>query len=228
VPWLFIVGLFVGHAASAAKWDVKDTHDRLDRIYKKLGIDEPEEEKKSDSWCEPKEKKREEPREPRRWRAPRMPAWLGYFMIIAILAAMLVPLFFVLKNSFAGDTTRRSDEEDEEDEEEGPTEVRRGPWVVDLSECRRLLAQGKLAEAFASLHRLTLLGLSRLRHLTLDETTTNWEYVRRLVSKPQLRDVLSKVTLAAEQSVLGRSPPGAARYEALEQLVLQHVQEGRP
>jgi hypothetical protein len=142
---------------------------------------------------------------------------------------MLIPLFFVLKNSFTGDTVRRSvDDDDDDDDDEGATEERRGPWVVDLSECRRLLAQGKLAEAFAALHRLTLLGLSRLRHLTLDETTTNWEYVRRLVSKPQLRDVLSKVTLAAEQSVLGKSPPGAAQYETLEQLVLQHVQEGRP
>ena len=222
--------MFMTHQlAEAARWDVKDTHDRLDRIYNKLGIEQPEE-KAQGCGCEPKKKVEQKPRqkeESPRVRAPRMPAWLGYLMIGLILAAMLVPLLLVLRNSFTSEGRTELPEEEEE-EEEGDTEVdERGPWVVEVSECRRLLEQGRVAEAFASLHRLTLLGLERMRQLTLDETTTNWEYVRRLISKPQLKQVLAAVTLAAEQSVLGHRPPGVEQYRALEQMVLEQVQEAR-
>ena len=214
-------------AEKTARWDVKDTHDRLDRIYNKLGIEEPEPESDQGCGCEPEEKRAEpEPKELPWARAPRMPAWLGYLMIGLISAAMLVPLFLVLRNSFASEkrADRPPEEEPEEQQAAAPT---RGPWVVDLSECRRLVQQGRLAEAFAALHRLTLLGLQRMRQLTLDQTTTNWEYVRRLISRSELKQVLGGVTLAAEQSVLGHKPPGVERYEELERVVLQHVKEGR-
>jgi hypothetical protein len=61
--------------------------------------------------------------------------------------------------------------------------------------------------------------------LSLNDTTTNWEYVRRLSSKPALKEALSAVTRAAEQAVLGHNPPGVDRYEKLEQLVLERVRE---
>lgn len=232
LPWLVLALMLVcHHAAAAGRWDVKDTHDRLDRIYKKLGIEEPREKPRTEGCqgCTPEEEeqKPEKERPPSRVRAPKMPAWLGYLLIGVILAAMLIPLFLVLKNSFS-DARAEKAKPEEEEEEEGDTLVEaRGPWVVDLSECRRLVEQGRVAEAFAALHRLTLLGLERMRHLTLDETTTNWEYVRRLISRPELKQVLSAVTLAAERSVLGHDPPGVERYRELERMVLDHVQEGR-
>lgn len=229
VPWLVLGLMLVSHhMAAAARWDVKDTHDRLDRIYKKLGIDQPKETQQGCGGCEPREQQAKPQKRPDspRVRAPRMPAWLGYLLIGVILAAMLIPLFFVLKNSFSDARDTRPAPEDEDDEEGDTIVEARQPWVVDLSECRRLVEQGRLAEAFASLHRLTLLGLERMRQLILDETTTNWEYVRRLISRPELRQVLSAVTLAAERSVLGQSPPGVERYHELERMVREQVKEG--
>ena len=228
VPWLVLALMLLAHHVAAAKWDVKDTHDRLDRIYKKLGIKEHKESTSEGCRCQPEQKSEQPDKEERSQSTstPRMPAWLGYLLIGLILAAMLIPLIFVLKNSFSDPRDRRP-VQDEEYEEEGDTLVDARPaWVVDLSECRRLVQQGRLAEAFASLHRLTLLGLERMSQLMLDETTTNWEYVRRLISKPELRQMLSSVTLAAERSVLGQSPPGVERYQELERMVLEHVQEG--
>jgi hypothetical protein len=231
LPWLVLTLMLVCHHAAAARWDVKDTHDRLDRIYKKLGIEQPREKPPSEGCqgCAPdqEEQKPEKERPPSRVHAPKMPAWLGYMLIGVILAAMLIPLFLVLKNSFSDARTEKAKPEEEEEEEGDTLVATRGPWVVDLSECRRLVEQGRVAEAFASLHRLTLLGLERMQHLTLDETTTNWEYVRRLISRPELKQVLAAVTLAAERSVLGQNPPGVERYRELESMVLTHVQEGR-
>jgi hypothetical protein len=225
LPGLVLLAMLVAHHAAAARWDVKDTHDRLDRIYKKLGIEEPKE--PEDSGCQPRQSKQPQKKKSSPTvRAPRMPAWLGYLLIGVILAAMLIPLILVLRNSFSDSRDERP-QLDDEDEEEGDTIVdARQPWVVDLSECRRLVQQGRLAEAFASLHRLTLLGLERMRHLTLEESVTNWEYVRRLISRPELKQMLAAVTLAAERSVLGDSPPGVERYQELERMVLRHVQEG--
>jgi len=63
LPWLAFAGLFVcHHAAGAARWDVKDTHDRLDRIYKELGI-EQEEEQAEGCGGQPGEEKKEEKKE---------------------------------------------------------------------------------------------------------------------------------------------------------------------
>ncbi len=291
LPWLALLLIFVSGYAGGAKWDKKDTHDRLDRIYKDLGLDgeeeeqgcnkgrEPEEERggcQGCAGCQPKKRckapsgkggagggvagkggegkdgkdgkgkdskdkagkdgkdgkdgKSAAKADPECEEEPTklsMPSWLGYLLFGVIIAAMLIPLIFVLRNSYRDKANQPLQADVELEEPRAPTEAALGPWFVDLSECRRLFEQGRLTEAFASLHRLTLLNLEQGRHLTLTETTTNWEYVRRLVSKPALREALSRVTLAAEQSVLGQSPPGPEVYEQLERLVIQRLQEVR-
>lgn len=236
LPYLVFTLLFLcDYVAGAAKWDVKDTHDRLDRIYKKLGIEhrpkskgcgwessdaqEKKEEKKEGCGCE-----KQASREPVRVSPMRTPAWLGYLLVGVILAAMLVPLVILLVRGGFSEEASSPPAEEEDDEEAEEAGVQRGPWRVDLTHCRELLREGKLAEAFAALHRMTLLALERGQHLTLDEATTNWEYVRRLVSKPSLKQMLGAVTLAAEQSVLGKRPPGVDHYESLERRVLGEVE----
>jgi len=202
--------------------DVRDTHERLQRIYKKLGI---EREKKKpikldeDEGCNRGRRTSTSPRVRTPGVTPSMPPFLGYLLIAIVVIAMLIPLYFALRSSYQD--APKAVAEAEEEESAGATEERAGPWVVDLSECRRLSEAGRLAEAFAALHRLTLLALERGHHLTVDETTTNWEYVRRLASKPTLKQMLSGVTLAAEESVLGKRPPDRERYLSLERQVIE-------
>ncbi len=201
--------------------DVKDTHARLDRIYQRLGIKRVQQDVKGkdDQGCGRRGSDEErESRPPVRVGTPAMPAGLGYLLLGLILVAMLIPLYLALRSGYGRSSAAAAIEP--EPEERPASASPRSPWQVDLAECRRLAAAGRLPEAFAALHRATLLALERSRHLALDETTTNWEYVRRLASRPALRQTLAAVTLAAEQSVLGQRPPGLAEFHALERDVL--------
>jgi hypothetical protein len=208
-------------AASRAA-DVSDTHQRLDRIYRKLGLRDDKPVKQHDDEGCGKQRQPQQGRRPTlgpKVATPAMPAVVGYVLIALIIVAMLIPLYFALRSSYRAPTAGA--EPEAEDEPEPGAACPREAWQVDLSEARRLLQQGRVAEAFAALHRATLLALERSAHLTLDEATTNWEYVRRLASKPDLRATLSAVTLAAEQSVLGKSPPDGAQFMRLEQQLLE-------
>jgi hypothetical protein len=203
--------------------DIQDTRERLARIYKRLGIERVEkkvERDDDDEGCckRRREVRREERSSPTKWTTPAMPPFLGYLLVGLVLVAMLIPVYYALRSSFRDVPRVAAAPEEESAAAAAPASA--GPWIVDLSECRRLIEAGKLAEGFAALHRLTLLALEKNRQLTLEETTTNWEYVRRLASKPALRAMLSGVTLAAEESVLGKRPPGREHYFALERGVL--------
>ena len=120
VPWLVLALMLLAHHVAAAKWDVKDTHDRLDRIYKKLGIKEHKESTSEGCRCQPEQKSEQPDKEERSQSTstPRMPAWLGYLLIGLILAAMLIPLIFVLKNSFSDPRDRRPVQDEESEEAE--------------------------------------------------------------------------------------------------------------
>jgi len=234
LPWAALGLLFLcdALAAPSKQADVKDTHERLERIYKKLGIQREEEAPppKPEGGCgcgqqQQKPEAKPERRPAQLPRAPAMPPFLGYLLVILVLAATLVPVYFALRSSYRSGSAAASAPEPEEPRPNGtPT---RGPWLVDLEECRRLVAAGRVTEAFAALHRATLLALARQSLLTLEDSSTNWEYVRRLTSKPALRQMLAAVTLAAEQSVLGKRPPERDHYFALERQVLE-VTGGHP
>ena len=234
-PWLaLIVVLLGGYLATAATKpprqapgggrtsDIQDTHARLDRIYRKLGLrsDRPAVRERDEGCNCGRPRAQSGPRhQPVKVATPAMPPFLGYLLLGVIIAAMLVPLYYALRSSYSSkDTAGQASAEDEDEPEAAPE---RQAWRVDLSEARRLYDQGKLPEAFAALHRATLLTLERARQITLDDTVTNWEYVRRLSSKPELRATLGAVTLAAEQSVLGKRPPEASHFLQLEQRLLR-------
>lgn len=208
--------------------DVKDTHDRLDRIYTKLGIERGRKEaaqaEQQGCSCDKSNKRRAGRQAPKPFRPPALPPFLGWLLIGLVVVAMLVPLILALRNSYrdVAQTPEEVTPGDEDDAEAGATPA--GPWHVSLDECRRLAGEGRLAEAYASLHRLTLIALERAGHLSLEATITNWEYVRRLISRPPLRELLAEVTLAAERSVLGHSPPGSARFAELLRLVVQRLE----
>ncbi len=208
--------------------DVRDTHERLQRIYKKLGIEREEEKqpKKLDDseGCNRDRRSSPAPRVRSPGLTPAMPPFLGYLLIGIVIVAMLIPLYYALRSSYRD--APKAVAAAEEEEAAAASEAPSGPWRVDLSECRRLLEAGRLAEAFAALHRLTLLALEQRHQLTLDESTTNWEYVRRLASKPALKQMLAGVTLAAEESVLGKRPPDRHVYLTLEQQVLDATSGG--
>lgn len=235
LAWLILLLMLVSDLALGEKWDVPDTHGRLDRIYKELGIErEQQQTAEGCSWQQRKDG--QDPKESQGCsggstesltppRLPVLPPWLGYLLVSVILAGMLIPLVLTLRRSFRQVSQKRVTADDDADEDTADERARQ-PWVVDLSQCRYLIEQGRLPEAFAALHRLTLLGLEQGHHLTLDGATTNWEYVRRLASKPQLRDALAAVTRAAEQSVLGQRPPALEQYRSLERMVLERVQQG--
>ena len=201
--------------------DVRDTHERLQRIYKKLGIERevakpvPQDE---DEGCNRQRRGERAPRVRTPGFTPTMPPFLGYLLIAIVVIAMLIPLYYALRSSYRD--APKAVAAAEEAEAEAPAAAQVGPWRVDLSECRRLLEAGRLAEAFAALHRLTLIAFEKNNQLTIDETTTNWEYVRRLSSKPSLKQTLAGVTLAAEESVLGKRPPDKERYLSLERQVI--------
>jgi hypothetical protein len=206
------------HAAAPKGPDIKDTHDRLDRIYQKLGIkNKPPPEESQPSGCGGDGERRAADGSAASPRStPAMPRVLGYVLLGLVLLGMLLPLVYALRSGYR---PTPGVAQTPVEEERPCTTPGRAPWRVDLRQCRHLVEQGRLPEAFAALHRVTLVTLQQADHLTLEETTTNWEYVRRLSSKPDLRQTLAAVTLAAEQSVLGQSPPDKDHYFLLEREV---------
>ncbi len=210
--------------------DVKDTHDRLKRIYARLKIKRVEVEPKANDnqGCSCQRQQREgEPskRSSRRWRAPSLPPMLGYLLIAVVVIAMLVPLVLALRSGYHAAPSEQAAESPDEGEQLEAELC--GPWEVSLEHCRRLLHEGKLVEAFGALHRVTLVALERQGHLSLDTTTTNWQYVTRLLSKPPLRELLAEVTIAAERSVLGHKPPPSSRFDELEGLLRDRLLDAR-
>ena len=199
--------------------DVGDPHQRIDRIIQQLGIKEAADEPRGCGYRKRPEEKQQPGAVPRL----QVPSFLGYLLLGVLFAAMLVPLILALRSGYREVPDSGGDQQPDEalpSDSDGP----RAPWRVDLSDCQRLLAAGQLAAAFAALHRLTLLGLQQRGHLTLDESTTNWAYVRRLASKPSLRRMLAQVTEAAERSVLSRRTPDIGRYRELERQVLEGIE----
>lgn len=205
--------------------DVKDTHDRLKKIYVRLGIKRVEAKRKLDDnqgcSCNRQRRGAKKDKPARRWRAPSLPPALGYVLIGVVVIAMLVPLVLALRSGYR-DLPAEQEAEFPDDEQGEAAEVS-GPWEVSLEHCRRLLREGRHAEAFGALHRVTLLALERQGHLALDPAITNWQYVTRLISKPPLRELLAEVTIAAERSVLGHKPPPRGRFDELEQLLRERL-----
>lgn len=205
--------------------EVKDTHQRLKRIYKRLGIRrEARDAPKWNTGCGGNERSTKEggglemlPSAP----PAAIPAWLGYVLIGAVVVSLLVFVFLGMRQGRRDVQALPSilDEEEEGD----PTEALYRPWRVTLEECCQLASEGKLIAAFAALHRLTLLALQERGDLRLEKTTTNWQYVRRLTSRPKLRRLLSEVTIAAERSVLGEHQLTEAEFQGLQRRVQQEV-----
>ncbi len=193
--------------------DVRDTHQRLERIYQRLGRRHSD--KNVPSWLSCNAER--PPAKPLKSKTLTLPSLLGYILVGIIFAAVLIPLLLSLRKHLPVSPPRA--QVVSEDPGEIAPVVR--PWRVDLSECRRLAQQGRLSEAFAALHRLTLLQLEQSFGLRLEHNTTNWEYVRRLASRPETSALLAEVTRAAEQSVLGNRPPPVERYQILEQQVIE-------
>jgi len=189
--------------------DVADTHQRLDRIYRELGIERAAPQQQPG--CGPLIR-------PAEGSSARLPSWLGYLLLALVIAAMLVPLLLALRGALG---RQRGDglEDLAAEDEPPPFEA----WGVTLADCRALVVRGELAAACAGLHRLALLELERRGQLQLARTTTNWEYVRRLASRPALRQLLAELTEAAERAVLARRPPPEERYRQLEQRLLQQL-----
>jgi hypothetical protein len=211
------------HRSRLAVSDIKDTHERMARIYKRLGIKRqaPKAQTGSNSGCSGGGERRT-PRSPN-FKPPSLPSGLGYALIIIVVLAMLVPLLFALFGKRRAPEMKTGDVGPSMPSDEGVVVAASSFWLVDLSHCRQLMAAGKVVEAFAALHRAALLGLSKRGDLQLESTTTNWEYVRALTSKPSLRQLLSEVTIAAESSVLGKEPPGEQRFDELASMVEQHL-----
>jgi hypothetical protein len=204
--------------------DVKDTHQRLKRIYKRFGIRrEAPDAPKWNTGCGGGERTEKKgggidmvPSSP----PTAIPAWLGYILIGSVVVSLLVFVFLGMRSG-ERDARPLPSILDEEDDDTG--EVLYRPWRVTLDECRRLAGEGNLIAAFAALHRLLLLALQERGDLRLDKTTTNWQYVRRLTSRPKLRRLLSDVTIAAERSVFGEHHLTATEYQGLEGRVQEEV-----
>ncbi len=203
----------VKSTAADTAHDVQDTHQRLERIYQRLGRRHSD--KNIPSWLSCNGGR--SAAKPLKSKTLTLPPILGYILVGIIFAAVLIPLLLSLRKHLPVSPPRALVVP--QDPGETAPDVR--PWRVDLSECRGLAQQGRLIEAFAALHRLTLLQLEQSFGLRLEHNTTNWEYVRRLASRPETSALLAEVTRAAEQSVLGNSPPPAERYQILEQQVME-------
>ncbi len=198
--------------------DVGDTHQRIERIYHKLGIEQQREQPSGCSCGEPA-KPQQQGKQQRS--SVQVPSFVGYLVLGLVFAAMLIPLIRALQSGYREVPTDEGEELNIDDE--APADEQRRPWRVDLSGCRELADRGELTRAFAALHRATLLALQRRGHLHLDEATTTWAYVRALASKPPLRRTLAAVTEAAERAVLGKSPPGRERFDELDHAVSERT-----
>jgi hypothetical protein len=225
IPWLILLLLGLVHfgtstLAANANSDIKDTHQRLDQIYRKLGLRSEKQPESSDQGCRclPRDEQRSQPLSRSTRSSPNAaPSFLAYLLVGIVLLLVLWPLYAALR----GTLRRTAPPVTAEPEPTAPTSksTAPSPWRVDLGSCRQLISAGQLAEAYAALHRFTLLGLAAGQWLVLDESTTNWEYVRLLQAHLPLQEVLASVTLAAEQAVLGKIPPPVDHYWLLEQRV---------
>ena len=217
-----------GRAMAGRAGDVKDTHGRLQNIYARLGIqratEAPKARENQGCSCQPRDKGKSGSRTSRpSFRAPALPPILGWILIGIVVLGMVVPLVLALRSGIKDATPSAA--ADPEGEEDGATLVdASSPWRVSLDRCRRLVAEGRLGEAYGALHRLTLVALQHEGHLNLEATITNWQYVSRLLSKPSLRELLSAVTIAAERSVFGHQPPGPGRYRELEKMLISRIE----
>ena len=201
--------------------DVKDTHDRLARIYERLGIRRAARkapERPQGCSCNPRRSGERKDKPSSKWRPPSLPPALGWILIAIVVIGMLVPLVLALRSGYR-DVAPTVQETGADREDDDDTPDASAPWQVSLARCRKLVAEGKLAEAYGALHRLTLVALEGAGHLSLEASITNWQYVSRLISKPPLREVLAEVTIAAERSVLGHQPPPSSRFDELVRLL---------
>lgn len=213
------------NGAARQKWEIKDTHEKLNHIYQQLGIQQ-EESSMPTSGCR-WQGKPETAKSSFKIAISPVPRSLSYALIIIILAMMLIPLYYVLRNNRSL-TALRSLSEDSvsgvlDDQQQSYPLY---PWPLNFAECRHLLSEGRVAEAFAGLHHLMLGYLSQRQLITLKRSTTNWEYVRQLSSQPALMSILTGVTQAAEQAVLGKRPLAHDLYVILEQQVMSAVAGG--
>ena len=192
--FLMVIDLSIAQGDS----DVVDTHTRLNRIYQKLDID--------DQPAQAEGCGRSDEMRPRS--SLNMPNWLGILLVIVILAVMFVPLITILRKSIKNRSAG-----EEIGIEQDVIVTGREPWRVNFDQCHMLASQGRLAEAFATLHKLALLRLNRRNQLELNPSTTNWEYVRQLSAEHH--NILAAVTLAAERAVLGKAPPSQEQFAEL-------------
>ncbi len=217
-----------GRAMAGRAGDVKDTHERIQKIYARLGIqratETPKVRENQGCSCQSRDKGKSGSKTSRpSFRPPALPPILGWILIGIVVLGMVVPLVLALRSGIKDATPPAA--ADPEGEEDGAIVVdTSSPWRVSLDRCRRLVAEGRLGEAYGALHRLTLIALQHEGHLSLDATITNWQYVSRLLSKPSLRELLSAVTIAAERSVFGHQPPGPGRYRELEKMLISRIE----
>jgi hypothetical protein len=202
--------------------DVKDTRQRIESIYQRMGIKRKTAAPPKWRGCSAKDDGEGEVPDLRVNTAPlSMPPWLGWALIALVVGMLLVFIVIGIANNKKqdqGDRDQLGSAADEDERAQPP--LPNGPWAITLTVARQLLAQGKRAEAFAALHRVALIALAQQSMLQLNPKATNWDYVRRLAGKPSLRRMLSELTIAAERSVLGEQPPNEAQFDKLaEELV---------
>lgn len=209
--------------------DVVDTHQRIDKIYKKLGIKQKKTEYKRHQGCQNSQEASPRKKNPsKQLKAPQLPPMLGWVLLAVVILAILIPIVWMVINSYKAHYPEEEKVEhkaiEEDDDHRELIEEEKPLWEVSLAECRKAFNEGRLVEAFAALHRLALIVLDDKGYLQLDVHKTNWDYVRQLSSRPIYRILLSSLTIAAESSVLGEKPPQPEHYHELEAQLIKDLE----
>ncbi|MCB9557120.1 MAG: hypothetical protein H6707_13515 [Deltaproteobacteria bacterium] len=201
--------------------EIRDTHQRIDRIAERIGFRQRQERKRSQGCSAQAEHKPSNSKSS--FKLPSMPPVVGYVLLAVIVAAMLIPLFMALGSGYRDLAPVTRAGVDHSDDDSTAAQRARLPWHVELADCRALFERGEGAAALAALHRYLLLRLADRGLLQLDGSTTNWEYVRSLSPHPRFKRMLAAVTEAAERAVLGVRGQQPAGYDELESRVQELV-----
>jgi preprotein translocase subunit SecG len=134
---------------------------------------------------------------------------------LSVLLAVLVVLFFVILLAYvlAGAAQRRAflrpAPQDSSGAWAGPDSA-----AAALEQAAGLASSGDFRSAIRLVYLAVLLKLDEREMIRFDRTGTNWEYLSRLVGRPEIYGPLRPVTVMFDRKWYGREPAAESDYRS--------------
>ena len=149
------------------------------------------------------------------WVVIQVMLWVALFGLFVLVVYLLVRAFLhaeVLPETAASETRRHTVRSEDDLIESLPFDVNR-PRTDLLGEARRHYEQGEYGEAIIYLFSYQLVRLDQCGQIRLTRGKTNRQYLRELVSRPPLYEVLERTMVAFEDVFFGQHRLDRQRFE---------------